>query len=119
MSTALLPPASQRASHMASQTASQMAPRSQSSAPASDPASRACFHIVARHDPGTLPRLLEVFAKRGLVPSLWRSVVGGRGDAELHVDVQVPGLAGSTVSLVAETLRSCVLVELVLTSAIE
>ena len=29
----------------------------------------ACFSVHARAEPGVMPRVLELFAKRGLVPS--------------------------------------------------
>ena len=37
----------------------------------------ACFSVHARAEPGVMPRVLELFAKRGLVPSFWQSSTSG------------------------------------------
>ena len=39
-----------------------------------------CFSVQARAEPGVMPRVLELFAKRGLVPQNWHSTgsVGSR-----------------------------------------
>ncbi len=76
----------------------------------------ACFHVVAEAHPGTIGRLLEVVAKRGLVPSYLHSVLGGRGGDELAVDLQVAGLDDATRTLVAAQLRAVITVRTVLTS---
>ena len=36
----------------------------------------ACFSVVARAEPGVLPRVIELFAKRGLVPTRCHARVG-------------------------------------------
>ena len=38
----------------------------------------ACFSVAAAAEPGVMPRVLELFAKRGLVPTHWCSRVSGR-----------------------------------------
>ncbi len=38
----------------------------------------ACFAVHARAEPGVMPRVLEQFAKRGLIPSNWHSDVWDR-----------------------------------------
>ena len=72
-----------------------------------------CFAISARPEPAVMPRVLEPFAKRGLVPSRWHAVCGG-ADA-LVIDLQV-ALDPALVELVAASLRQIVGVESVLTS---
>jgi hypothetical protein len=62
-----------------------------------------------------MPRVLEPFAKRGLVPSRWHAVCGTGGD-ELVIDIQVAGLEPALVELIAAGLRQIVGVESVLTS---
>jgi len=47
------------------------------------------FSIRALAEPGVMPRVLELFAKRGLVPQRWNSVVS---EAGLGIDVQMTGL---------------------------
>ena len=37
----------------------------------------ACFSVQARAEPGVMPRVLELFAKRGLVPQRWHSAAAG------------------------------------------
>jgi len=74
----------------------------------------ACFSVNAEADPGVMPRVLEVFAKRGLVPSFWTSRVSGERD--LTIDIQMRGMAGELADYVARTLRQIAGVEVVLTS---
>ena len=45
-----------------------------------------CFSVQAAAEPGVMPRVLELFAKRGLVPQKWQSAVSG---TVLTIDVQV------------------------------
>ncbi len=80
----------------------------------------ACFSIQAEAEPGVMPRVLELFAKRGLVPRRWVSDVtgpesGSRG-RELAIDVQVAGLAPETQAYIACCLRQVWGVSTVLTS---
>ena len=73
-----------------------------------------CLTVRTVADPGTLPRLLEVFAKRGLVPAKLFSVATGAD--ELTVDLQVSGLDPDLGAVIAAQLRSQVGIETVLTS---
>lgn len=91
-----------------------LAPPPQETRP-TDPDRTACFAVVAEPDPGTLPRVLELFAKRGLVPSSVQSRLFEAEDA-LHVDVQVPTLTRDESDYVARCLRAIPLVRQVLTS---
>ena len=61
-----------------------------------------------------MPRVLELFAKRGLVPELWHSAVVRPGN-RLTIDVEVAGL-GETADYVANCLRQITGVEVVLTA---
>ena len=36
-----------------------------------------------------MPRVLEIFAKRRLVPARWLSAVAGPRDGEIHIDIQL------------------------------
>lgn len=62
-----------------------------------------------------MPRVIELFAKRGLVPSSWHSATSGAGD-ELTIDIQVRGMAMETADFIAARLRQIADVETVLTS---
>jgi hypothetical protein len=89
-------------------------------APASARARVACFSIHAEADPGVMPRVLELFAKRGLLPRRWVSDVTGPGGVpgggELAIDVQVAGLDPETQAYIARCLRQIWGVGTVLTS---
>jgi hypothetical protein len=89
-------------------------------APASARARVACFSIHAEADPGVMPRVLELFAKRGLLPRRWVSDVTGSGGVpgggELAIDVQVAGLDPETQAYIARCLRQIWGVGTVLTS---
>jgi acetolactate synthase small subunit len=73
----------------------------------------ACFSVQARAEPGVMPRVLELFAKRGLVPSTWHSRVTGE---ELAIDLQMQGLDRAAATYLAACLRQIVSVDVVLTS---
>ncbi len=73
-----------------------------------------CLTVRTDADPGSLPRLLEVFAKRGMVPSKLFSVATGAD--ELTVDLQVTGIDDDLGAIIANQLRSQVGIETVLTS---
>ena len=79
-----------------------------------------CFSILAAAEPGVMPRVLELFAKRGLVPTRWHSdVTGPRSSGEgraLSIDVQVNGLDLAAGDYIARCLRQLCYVEAVLTS---
>jgi hypothetical protein len=80
----------------------------------------ACFSVHAKAEPGLMPRVLELFAKRGLVPSSWHSATGGRlengVESELTIDIQMRGMAPEAADFIAARLRQIPDVELVLTS---
>jgi acetolactate synthase small subunit len=79
--------------------------------PASEPV--ACFAVHARAEPGVMPRVLEFFAKRGLVPTACTSRVTGD---ELAIDLQMRGMEQDLAEYVAACLRQIVHVDVVLTS---
>src|SRR6516162_1256982 len=76
----------------------------------------ACFSVHARAEPGVMPRVLELFAKRGLVPSFWQSSTSGGDGTRLKIDIQMCGLAGETIDYMAACLRQITSVEVVVTS---
>jgi acetolactate synthase small subunit len=77
----------------------------------------ACFSIQAEADPGVMPRILELFAKRGLIPSRWHSDLEGAATHHpaLTIDLQVNGLNRQQVEHVSNSLRGMVSVNSVLT----
>jgi len=81
-------------------------------AAAAEPSATTFFSVQARAEPGLMPRVMELFAKRGLVPQLWHSATA-RPD-RLTIDIEVAGL-GDTAEYVANCMRQITGVELVLT----
>jgi acetolactate synthase small subunit len=81
---------------------------------AAEPSVTTFFSVQARAEPGVMPRVLELFTKRGLVPELWHSAVARPGN-RLTIDVEVGGL-GDTADYVANCLRQITGVEVVLTA---
>lgn len=108
-----------------SDAASSAASRSLSVYPAA-PTRRAavethCFAIRADASPGMMPRVLELFAKRNLVPTRWHSDVivappRDGGEAHLQIDIQMEGLEAELATYIARCLRQIYGVESVLTS---
>jgi acetolactate synthase regulatory subunit len=79
---------------------------------AAEPSVTTAFSVHARAEPGVLPRLLELFAKRGLVPERWHSAVV-RPAMRLAIDIEVVGLEAETVAYVANCMRQIAGVEFV------
>jgi len=72
-----------------------------------------CFSLQARAEPGVMPRVVELFAKRGLVPQKWHSTASGEA---LTIDVQMGGLDRDLSGYIARCMRQITGVETVLTS---
>jgi hypothetical protein len=70
------------------------------------------FSVQARAEPGVLPRVVELFAKRGLVPQKWHSIAAG---PVLTIDVQIDGIARDLGDYMARCMRQIIGVETVLT----
>ena len=87
-----------------------------SSSTSTESTATACFFVRAAAAPGAMPRVLELFAKRGLVPAAWHSILGGPGGDELHIDIQVTAMATADAEYIARCLRQIADVETVLTS---
>jgi acetolactate synthase small subunit len=85
-------------------------------APSAAAASVYCFSILAEAEPGVMPRVLQLFAKRGLTPTRWHSDVTGPKGCDLSIDIQVDGLDVATGDYIARCLRQVFQVETVLTS---
>ena len=75
----------------------------------------AFFSVHAWAEPGVMPRVLELFAKRGLVPSYWHSTVCGADGARLAVEIRMNGLGRDSTEYIAACLRQIASVESVLT----
>lgn len=75
----------------------------------------ACFAVQAEAEPGLLPRVLELFAKRGLVPDRLFAQRGARG-GELMLDIQVADFTAPLMDQIARALRQIPGVTKVLTA---
>jgi hypothetical protein len=75
-----------------------------------------CYSILAAAEPGVMPRVLELFAKRNLVPLRWHSDRTGPQRRDLTIDLQVEGLEPPLGDYIARCLRQIYGVETVLTS---
>ena len=76
----------------------------------------ACFAVHARAEPGVMPRVLELFAKRGLVPAAWRSSTCGPDHQQLTIDIQTRGIGRETMDYIAACMRQIAYVNTVLTT---
>ena len=80
-----------------------------------------CFAIRADATPGMMSRVLELFAKRNLVPTRWHSdvIVAPARDGDhttLEIDIQMEGMEAELAAYVARCLRQIYGVDSVLTS---
>ena len=76
----------------------------------------ACYSISAIADPGIMPRVAAIFAKRGLMPMYWEARVTGEQDEDLAIDLHMAGLPVIKAEQIAQTLRQIVGVDRVLMS---
>jgi hypothetical protein len=74
-----------------------------------------CFSIDVVPDPGTMARVLEQFAKRGLVPTRWHSDVI-ESDV-MQIDIQMIGLPAALGQDIARCLQAILGVHSVLTAS--
>lgn len=73
-----------------------------------------CFSVFAAPQPGVMPRVLELFAKRGLVPTRFHGDVVGEGSDGLVIDLHVADLDDAVAEHVAASLRGLINVDRVL-----
>ena len=75
-----------------------------------------CYSVRAEAEPPVLPRLLELFAKRGLVPAAFHSRCHDQASSALQVDIEVTGLEWHLADYLQRCMYKIVGVELVLVS---
>ena len=75
-----------------------------------------CFAVQAAVAPDVMPRVLEVFAQRNLVPTRWHSAASDAGNQGLQIDIQMAGLEPGLGEYLARRLRRLINVDYVLTS---
>lgn len=79
---------------------------------ATDNPTTAHFFVQVQAEPQAMPRLLEVFALRSLMPERWRAE---RRGGELCVEIEIAGMAPAEAERLATRMRGMVLVQRVLT----
>ena len=70
------------------------------------------YSVTAAAEASVMPRILDLFAKRGLMPFYLHAAIGD--DERLNVDLRVCGLEHNSAHHVARCLRRLVAVERVL-----
>lgn len=96
-----------------------MLPRTQTMTQAANAAAEpapttACFAVRANAEPGVMPRVLELFAKRNLVPTRFHSVV--EANDSLVIDIQMEKMSARDREYLAACMRQLYDVAAVLTS---
>ena len=76
----------------------------------------ACFSVQAAPDCSVLPRVLELFSKRGLMPTRLMSDVGVSRPDMLTIDIQAEGVEPGVAAYMARCMRQLAYVDCVLTS---
>ena len=69
---------------------------------------KALFFVTGEADPGLLPRLIEPFAKLGLVPARAHASAEDGDGRELSADLRVNGVDRQTAHLLDNALRRVV-----------
>jgi hypothetical protein len=67
-----------------------------------------CFSLTAAADPGLMPRVMQQFARRNLVPSQWHSALAGPRGQELVVDIQMEGIEAAEAERLTSLFRELV-----------
>ena len=81
-----------------------------------DPRSDVTFTVRAQATPDVLPRVLDLFARRNLVPERWVSLRTGPGRAHLVFEIEIAAMAESVAERIAASMRQIVNVDSVVTS---
>ena len=74
-----------------------------------------CYSLQAAADPGLMPSIVEIFARRGLVPTRLHASVGGPRN-DLSIDLEMAGMAPRDADRIAVEMRALWGVDLVLTT---
>ena len=75
-----------------------------------------CYSVRAGAEPSVLPRLLELFAKRGMIPAAFHARRHDHAASPLQIDIEASGLEQALAEYMQRCMRQIVGVELVLLS---
>lgn len=64
-----------------------------------------CFAVTAATDPGIMPRIMEQWAKRGLVPDRWHAVRSASGE-DVQMDIESSDMDLALARQVSEAMRT-------------
>jgi hypothetical protein len=64
-----------------------------------------CYSVTGIADPGLMPRIMELWAKRGLMPERWHGGRTGLGEREMYIDIETSELDQERAQQVAESMR--------------
>ena len=65
-----------------------------------------CFSVRAVADPGMMPRLMELWAKRGLVPDRWHGVRDESGGTNVDIDIESGEIDHALAAQMAAAMRA-------------
>lgn len=64
-----------------------------------------CFSVTGAADPGLMPRIMELWAKRGLVPDRWHGGRAGPGGCDVCIDIETSELDHGQATQIAAAMR--------------
>lgn len=65
-----------------------------------------CFSVRAVADPGMMPRLMELWAKRGLVPDRWHGVRDEASGTHVEIDIESGEIDQALATQMAAAMRA-------------
>lgn len=65
-----------------------------------------CFSVRAAADPGMMPRLMELWAKRGLLPDRWHGVRDEMGGSYVDIDIESGEIDHALATRMAAAMRA-------------
>lgn len=64
-----------------------------------------CFSVSGMADPGLMPRIMELWAKRGLIPERWHGGRMGPDGNDVYIDIETSELDHGLARQIAEAMR--------------
>jgi len=65
-----------------------------------------CFSVWAVADPGMMPRLMELWAKRGLLPDRWHGVRDAASGDHVEIDIETGEIDQALATQMAAAMRA-------------
>lgn len=64
-----------------------------------------CFSVSGMADPGLMPRIMELWAKRGLMPDRWYGGRTGPDGSDVYIDIETSDLDHGRAIQIAKAMR--------------